>query len=938
MALTAGTRLGPYEILSPLGAGGMGEVYRARDTRLDRIVAVKVVLAHVAASTEFRERFDREAKAISALDHPHICTLYDVGHDASFDFLVMQYLEGETLADRLARASRPASDPGRPAAGSDASASALSTVSRGPVPLEAALRYAAEIASALDAAHRRGIVHRDLKPGNVMLTKSGTKLLDFGLAKLAGQAPVAGFGDGATRAAPLTGQGALLGTLHYMSPEQLEGREVDARSDIFAFGALLFELLSGRRAFDGQSHASVIAAILNTDPPPLGDFTDVTIRLPLVAHRALDRLLRKCLAKSPDERWQSAADLSDELRWINDERLRPAEPADAPLAGAPAALPASRTRERAWMAATVVSVLGAIALGVWLYPRPVPPPERIQFEIDAPEGTSFAPGPGLVAVSPDGTRIAFVTGPANEDGTLWIRPLASLTAMAVPGAAGAWQPAWSPDGRSLVAGGSSAANTSPLRKFSLAGGPSLKLAENVRERAAWSPAGVILFTDRDGRLSRVPEAGGSAVPVTELDAARGEASHAWPTFLPDGRRFVYSARSREPDKSTLYLASIDTPGRTRLVDVNSCVDYVPGYLVYQRNGTLMAHPFDEKNGRLTGDAIPIVENVQTNVSNGRAAFSVSPSGVLVYRAAQVGRIQDSTLTWFDRGGKTLGTVGAGGAYDQIRLSPDRRLLAVSQVDAAQHSDLWIIDMDRGVPSRFTSSGDTADPVWSTDGATIVYAALRSGRRNLYQRASGGATPERVLYESPEDKTPTGFSPDGKLVLFSAGERTGGRARQLWALPMTGEPKPFPVFPGSSTSDTSAVFSPDGRWIAYASSEGARDTHGIYVQPFPPNGDRVRMSTGTGWSPLWAADGKRIVYVSDEGDYMSVDITLSGGALRPGLPRKMFTVPRSGSARNQFVVDGTGERFLVPVSSKPAAGPTDTPLTVIVNWMSGLTRK
>src|SRR5688572_2896490 len=415
----------------------MGEVYRAKDTRLDRIVAIKVVLGHVSANAEFRERFDREARAISSLDHPHICTLHDVGHEGEVDFLVMQYLEGETLADRLARGSRPTSDPTRapsapsgPAATDIAAAiGAVSTMSRGPLPLDVTLRYAAEIASALDAAHRRNIVHRDLKPGNVMLTKSGTKLLDFGLAKLAEQSPVGGFGDMATRTSPLTGQGALLGTLHYMSPEQLEGRKVDSRSDIFAFGALLFEMLSGRRAFDGPSGspASVIAAIIGADPPALGELADVKTRLPLVAHAALERLLKKCLAKNPDDRWQSAADLSDELTWINEERLRAAVPVDASVAGTAPAAPQSRGRERAWMGVAGAAVVSAGAFAAWSYPRPVTPPEPVSFFVEAPEGVDFAGGPGLLAISPDGRQLAFATGnTANRK--IWIRPLSSLAA------------------------------------------------------------------------------------------------------------------------------------------------------------------------------------------------------------------------------------------------------------------------------------------------------------------------------------------------------------------------------------------------------------------------------------------------------------------------------------------------------------------------------
>ena len=942
MPLAPGTRLGPYEVLAPLGAGGMGEVYRGRDTRLDRTVAIKLILAHVAADPQFRERFDREAKAISALDHPHICTLYDVGHERlqaagatdpglEVDFLVMQYLEGETLADRLSRTSRPTSAPNAPPSGNASTITTVSTISRGPIPLDMTLRYAGEIAHALDAAHRRGIVHRDLKPGNVMLTKSGTKLLDFGLAKLADQTPVSGFGD-ATRTSPLTGHGALLGTLHYMSPEQLEGRNVDARSDIFAFGALLFEMLSGQRAFDSQSQAGVIAAIIGADPPPLGELADVKTRLPVVAHRGLDRLLRKCLAKNPDDRWQSGADLADELKWIDEERLRGVVETNVP-ATPPAAVAVSRTRERGWMAATALAVLGAAGLTVWLYPRPAPLPEPIRFFVNPPDTAPFADGPGLMSVSPDGQRVAFVTGLTGTDNKLWIRPLGSLTATALPNTEGAWHPAWSPDGRSIAFTGSG--GPAKLRKVDVLGGAVLTLAELAHERPAWSSQGIILFTGADSRLYRVGEGGGPSTPVTELDKERREVQHAWPVFLPDGRRFVYSAQSSDAAKSALYLASLDSPTRTRLVDVLSNVDIAPGYLIYQRDGTLMAHPFDEKTGRVIGDAVPIVEDIQHNSGNGRGAFSVSRAGVLVYRTGeQTGG--DRRLTWFDRTGKTLTTVGDPGNYSDASLSPDGHRLAVVERDGqGLHADLWLFDLERGIPLRFTSDADDEyAPVWSPDGATIVFTSDRKGPGDLYQRASGGATPEQVLYESPEFKTPTGFSPDGKLLLFTAGMRS---SRSIWALPMTGEPKPVRVFPGSTTSDGGAVFSPDGHWIAYTSSDsGGRLSNNVYVQSFPANGIRTRISTTTSISASWTADGKRIVYDTDDNRYMAVDVTTTGGALRAGLPKELFVRRRAGRYGG-FVMDAKGERFLLPVSPSQQQAAA-VPLTVVVNWATGLVKK
>lgn len=956
-ALSVGTRLGPYEVLAPLGAGGMGEVYKARDTRLDRIVALKVILASTAATPEFLERFDREARAISALDHPNVCTLYDVGHDNGVSYLVMQLVEGETLADRLARASRPSSNPtavatmaqsGLPASdGSTIAATVTSlSASRGPLAIDLALRYAAEIAAALDAAHRRGIVHRDLKPGNVMLTKSGTKLLDFGLAKLATN-PVTGFGDDATRMSPfgavqggaITGQGTILGTLHYMSPEQVEGREADARSDIFSFGALLFEMLSGRRAFEPStssgpaSPASVIAAILSGDAPELGELADSKARLPIVARRALDRLLQKCLAKHPDDRWQSAADLSDELRWINEERLRAAEPdaatAAGPGGGAAATARTSRTRERTWMTATVLAVVAAIAVTVWLYPQPAPVPTPIQFTLEPPAGTSFNSFPGFISLSPDGQHIASTTGEGGDQ-KLWIRSVGALETRPVAAAIGATHVAWSPDSQSIVF---NLSGDNGLRRVDLAGGPARSLAEAVSERSAWSREGVILFTPRTAPqpLMRVSAAGGPATPATELNAAVGEVSHAWPVFLADGKRFIFLARNEDRSKSALFLASLDSLERTHLVNVHSMAELVPGYMLYHRDGTVYAHPFDETSGRLSGDPVPIVEGVQINAVNGRAALATSRTGLLVYRTGESN--DASTLTWLDRTGNVVGTIAQPGAYYRGALSPNGQRYVVETQNSGSGRDLVMIDLARNISSPFTvdSAGENG-PVWTTDGESVVFSSNRKGVFDLYIKNAGGATPERPLYESAEDKFASGFSPDGKWLVFRAGPR---ESSQVWLRPMTGDSAPVRLFPNESAPHGSARFSPDGKWVAYVSPQGIEGN--VFVQPFPPTGYREQISATQGFDPAWSADGRQIAFSARDNRIMLADVTPSGDKLRISTPRELFVkVQRSGA--NGFAMDGRAERFLLVVPPSQASGTSGAPLTVIVNWPSLVIKK
>jgi serine/threonine protein kinase/Tol biopolymer transport system component len=928
MPLTAGTRLGPYEIVAPIGAGGMGEVYKARDTRLDRAVALKVIQSSIADSPEMRERFEREARAISALDHPNICILYDVSREGDVSFLVMQYLEGETLADRLARAGKPLSDPTRPSSGSGETS--LATISRGPIPFDTALKYAAEIAHALDAAHRRGIVHRDLKPGNVMLTKAGTKLLDFGLAKLAaGNATP--FGDGATRTSPLTSQGAILGTLHYMSPEQLEGRDVDARSDIHSFGALLYEMLTGRRAFEGQSQAGIIASIINADPPALTALADGRTSLPVVAHRALDRLLARCLAKDPDDRWQSAADLAGELRWINEERVR-AVPESAALPGHAGPLHdrPSRSRERVWMAVAAVAVAALAGVAVWLYPRPAPPPAPISFTVGPPDGYELSTGPGLLAISPDGRRLAFTTG-TGTDLKLWLRELGSVTSQRLDRGDMAWHPAWSPDSHSVLFGGASGGTA--LRRLDLAGGMPATVSNESVGRPAWGPGGILF--ERENKLHFVAEAGGESRVVMEPDPARQETGLRWPMFLPDGRRYIFSGSSADAAKVGIYLASLDSRDRTLLVNALSNVDYSGGYLFYQRDGTLMAHPFDADAGRLTGVAFPTVEKVRLNALNGRAAFSISSTGTIAYVSEDRGAVEARTISLFDRSGKLIRKIDKAGAYTQATFSPNgRQAIVMEDPGPPAVRTLHLLDLERGVFSRFTVGDvDERSPVWSHDGSNVFFYSIRGGKGGIYRRnAGGGATSDDLILASDEVLQPTGISPDGAQLLVTRG---GASLQRVWVLMLSGDRKFVEAFPGSKIAQSHAQFSRDGKWIAYTESTGPA-TGDIYIQPFPADGRRVRVSSAAGGRHAhWAPDGRTIVYRTLKNNLASVVLKPDGNTFLASAPVESFARPRLGTFNWTFSTDAGGAQFLFIEPPERVADLKPSPITVVVNFVQSL---
>ncbi len=808
----------------------MGEVYKARDTRLNRTVAIKVLPEHVAQNAERKQRFVREAQAIAALNHPNICVVHDVGEDSRTHYLVMEYLEGETLAARL---------------------------EKGPVPMDQALKYAVEIADALDKAHQREVVHRDIKPGNIMLTKSGAKLLDFGLAKsgsspVTGQDPLETAGKGQS---DLTAQGTILGTLQYMAPEQIEGEEADARSDIFAFGVVVYEMITGKKAFKGKSQASLIASILEHDPIPISALQQMT-------PPALDRLVRTCLAKEPENRWQNAHDLMIQLRWVVD--------GGPEMTITSVVIARRKWRERvAWSLATL-GLLGTVAFAVAHFRTPVADAPAVEFSIAPPDNTFFTVGTVAVApfpaVSPDGRHIAFV---ATKVGTnprrIWVRSLDSPDARELPGTEGAIGPFWSPDSRQIgfFAEGK-------LKRVEYSGGPAL-VVSNVADFASggtWNRDGTILFAQRPtGGLSRVSASGGEATPVTTPDASRKEMRHHCPYFLPDGRHFLYLA---EPP-STIWVASLDSKETKQLPNTDSMAVYAsPGYLLFVRQATLMGQAFDAAHLALQGEPFRIAENVRfigNGNGNGAAAFSVSDTGVLVYRSGA--NISAVKTVWFDRTGRELEPINQTGDSRNPRLSPDDSRIAVQRQDPGGRGDIWVIDLARGTNSRVTfNATDESYPIWSPDGTRIVYASNQNGKLDLYQKASTGAGNEELVLKSDQDKLPVDWSSDGKLLLFrSTDPKT---LFDLWILPLNGDRKPVP-FAQAPFNEAWASFSPDGKWIAYSSDESGN--YQVYVQPFPPTGDKTQISVDIGLTPFWRRDGKELFFLTSDNRVFSVDVEL-----------------------------------------------------------------
>jgi Tol biopolymer transport system component len=887
--LNAGTRLGPYEIQSALGAGGMGEVYKARDTRLDRAVAIKILPATLAADPQFRERFDREARAISQLSHPNICTLHDVGDHEGTAFLVMELIEGETLESRLNGLRAGSGGQG--------------------LPIEQALTIAIQIADALDAAHRAGIVHRDLKPGNVMLTKSGAKLLDFGLAKTgAPSGAVRGATLLPTTPANLTVQGTILGTFQYMSPEQLEGADADARTDVFAFGALLYEMLTGRKAFAGKSQATLIAAIVGTTPPPVSSVQPLT-------PPALDQIIKRCLEKDPGDRWQTARDLLLQLKWVAEGGSQ---------AGVAAPIVARRKgRERlAWGLTGVLAVLLAGVAVVAVRPLLSAPPQQgaMRFSILPPDKQSIS---GAPVISPDGRRIVFVSTNADGAAKLWSRPIEALTAVLLPDTDDASYPFWSPDSRfvGFFASGQ-------LKKIDIAGGSPQVLCDAPSGRGGtWNQKGVVVFASTSvGGLFRVSSAGGSPVAISTLDPARNENSHRWPHFLPDGRHFLFLSLTAKPEDLAIYMGDLESKTASRLLSADGEAWYAGGFVVFGRKNTLLAQAFDTKRvGLGTGDPAPVAEKISDAPNSSGLAYSMSDTGVLAYvSGATVGISQ---LTWVDRSGKTVGTLGQPGQYQFPQLSPDGTRLAVTLFGA--NADIWVADVVRGLMTRATFDVATDSvAVWSPDGAKITFGSERvTGYSDLFQRLSSGAGTEEQLSKSTVAKFPFAWTPDGKSLLFS---QSAPKGFELWVLPLVGDRKTYPYLQTGFNS-AQAQLSPDGHWVAYASNESGR--YEIYVQSFPTPGAKAQLSGSGGNQPRWARDGKEIFYVAADRKLTAVAIR-TDTAVHPGSATPLFETRLADPAPYglpQYEVAPDGKRFLLVAAKDTAA----VPMTVVLNWTAAL---
>jgi eukaryotic-like serine/threonine-protein kinase len=849
IALMPGTRLGPYEIEGMIGQGGMGKVYRARDARLGRTIAIKT------SSARFSQRFEREARAVASLNHPNICHLYDVGPD----YLVMEYIEGTPL--------------------------------KGPLAVDQALKYAEQILDALDAAHRRGIVHRDLKPGNILVSKQGIKLLDFGLAQI----------ETSPDDLTMTQTGAVMGTPAYMAPEQWEGKRADARSDIYSFGCVLYEMLNGKR----------VAADRSEIAPPFED------------------ILRTCLEKDPDERWQSARELKHALRWTVAGKS-----SEAKSEHATAAPSQSRVGIGGWIAAGVFAV--ALAAVSFVHFREAPPPEQtLRATIATPDGT--AQSSHYLAISPDG-RSLVISAAVNGKRQLWLRAINGLEAQPIPLTEDAIYPFWSPDSRFIgfFAGGK-------LKKVPAGGGPAQSLCDVPSSRGgSWNRDNVIVFSPANSGVSiqRVPAAGG--VPV---DVTRTKGNQRFPVFLPDGRHFLYLKRDAAAADNGVYVSSLDGSENRRVLPDVSGIAFAPashgeraGHILFVRENTLMAAPFDPVAARIAGDVFSVADGVSLNSPSSYLPVTVSASGVLIYEPTGAGSGANQ-FGWYDRTGKFLAWAGTPGKVFNPAISPDGKRVAF-QRENSTGSDLWVLDLNRGVETRFTSDpSSNVAPFWSPGGDKIVFASNRSGVYNLYQKAANGSSREVRLLSNSITDSPEQWSRDGRFIVYF--ELDTKNKRDLWTLPAEADApdrKPIP-FLRSEFDELLGQLSPDNHWMAFTSDRSGRRE--VYVRPFPLGEDEWTISTAGGQAPRWSGDGKELFFNAADGKMMAVSVKKAVPGVRPlfepGAPVALFDAhiaPNSDDRYFEYDVTDDGRRFLINTSSGTGAV-SAPPLTVVTNWLAGV---
>jgi eukaryotic-like serine/threonine-protein kinase len=890
MALAPGTRLGPYEITAQIGSGGMGEVYRATDTNLDRQVAIKILPDAFAHDPERLARFEREAKTLASLNHPNIAIIHGLERADGIRALVMELVEGPTLADRIAQ---------------------------GPIPLGEALPIARQIAVALEAAHEQGIIHRDLKPANIKRRPDGTvKVLDFGLAKALESMSARGVDATisptvmVTSPAMMTGIGVLLGTAAYMSPEQARGKSVDERTDIWAFGCVLYEMLTGKRAFPGEDVSETLATVIKGEPN-----WDL---LPANTHSAVQRLLRRCLQK----------DASNRLHDINDARLEIQEAQATPdrdVTITTASASVHRRERVAWTLLAIAALaLVTLAVPATLYVRQATPePVITRLDVVTPPTTdAFA-----FALSPDGRQLVFVAN-GERDSRLWLRPLDQTTAQPLADTEGATFPFWAPDSRAVgfFADGK-------LKRINLTGRAVQVLADAPQARGGtWNADGVIVFAPATNTaLVRVAASGGAVAPVTRL--ALGQGSHRWPQFLPDGRRFLFSMATGLPETHGAYIGSLDGGEPMRVISAETAAAYAaPGYLLLVSQGVLSAYPFDVARASVTGEPIVVEQAVGTDDGAFHSAFSVSEQGVLAHRAGVGSKRQ---LAWVDR----RGAIAAIGSPDESamtnpELAPNGQRLALSRT-AQGNYDVWLIDLGRGVPNRFTfDSALDFDAIWSPDGSQIVFRSTRRGSSDLFRKPANGTVEEQPLLITPDNKSSLDWSQDGRFVLYSM--QNPKTASDIWALPMTGERKPFAVLE-STFDEIEGQFSPDGRWLAYASNESGR--YEIYIRTFPEVGGKWQVSAAGGTQPRWRRDGRELFYVAPDTRLMAVTLRLKPDANLPeaGTPVALFpaglaTGPNTAfNAHAQYAVAPDG-RFLVNMASDNGI---TAPITIVHNWTAAL---